>query len=327
MGCLGRLACVATVLALSTPAWSDASKADQARAAELKKQGDDLVHASKFKEALEKYDASFAIVPNPAIQYNRARAFQGVADWVGALDAFDKFVATAPPDLRAKVPNLDKMIAETASHVATLVIRCEVAGASVSVRGASAGTTPMQPFRTTPGDATISVTAPGYVVFTQDTTLPAGQSTTVDVSLRKAATDQVASQAGHEPTPFDADATQTPTKTEPAPSGHASAWRTLAWVSGGVGVASLGAGLVFFGLSLGDKGSADSHCPNKVCDASGRQSINEAWTFADVSTVLVVAGSVALALSLTSFIVTPKSAPVQARLFVGPGSAGLGGSF
>ncbi len=325
MGLFDRLACAAMLLALTTPAWADASKADQARASELKKQGDDLVHASKFKEALEKYDASFALVPNPAIQYNRGRALQGLQDFPGALDALDKFVATAPPDLRAKVPNLDKTIAEIASHVATLVIHCEVAGASVTLRGASAGTTPMKPLRTSAGDATITVTAPGYVVFTQDTTLAAGQSTTVDVALRKASTDQVAS-TGREPTPFDADATPPPPKTEPAPSSH-SGWRTLAWISGGVGIATLGTGLAFFGLSLADKGSADPHCPNKVCDQTGRQSINEAWTFADVSTVLVVAGSVALALSLTSFIVSPKSAPVQARLFVGPGAAGIGGTF
>jgi hypothetical protein len=98
-------------------------------------------------------------------------------------------------------------------------------------------------------------------------------------------------------------------------------------VSGGIGIAALGTGLAFFGLSIADKNDADPHCPNKVCDATGRDKINEAWTFADISTALVITGSVALAFSLTAFIITPKSAPVQARVFVGPGSATIGGTF
>src|SRR5437660_6680255 len=110
MGHLDRFACMAMVLALSAPVFAQPTKVDEAKATELKKQGDELVHASKFKDALDKYDASFALVPNPAIHYNRARALQSLEDWSGALDAFDKFVATAPPELRAKVPNLDKTI-------------------------------------------------------------------------------------------------------------------------------------------------------------------------------------------------------------------------
>src|SRR6185503_7875579 len=111
-----RFACAAILLALSAPAFAQ-SKADEARAASLKKEGDTLVHESKFKEALEKYDASFAIVPNPAIQYNRARAFESLGDYPAALDAFDKFVATAPESLKSRVPHLDQMIAGVASHV------------------------------------------------------------------------------------------------------------------------------------------------------------------------------------------------------------------
>ncbi|HSQ63527.1 MAG TPA: PEGA domain-containing protein [Polyangiaceae bacterium] len=326
MAYFNRFACVAMLVALSAPALAqpaDASRADQARAAALKKEGDALVHESKFHEALEKYDASFAIVPNPAIHYNRGRALQSLGDFPAALDELDRFVATAPPDLKAKVPNLAKTMAEIASHVSTLVVRCEVPGASVAVRGKAAGTTPMQPLRMTPGDATITVTAPGYVVFTEDRTLAAGESTTVDVKLRKAASQEVSS--AQEPTPFDAEHTPPPAA-HPAASGHGG-WKTVAWVSGGIGIAALGTGLVFFGLSVADKSNADPHCPNKTCDAIGRQSINEAWTFADVSTVLVVTGAVALALSATSFIVTPKGAPVQARLFVAPGGAAIGGSF
>lgn len=329
MGYLDRFACAAIVLAVSAPVWAAPTKADETRAADLKKQGDELMHASKFKEALSKYDESFAIVANPAIQYNRGRALEKLGDYPAALDALEKFSATATPDLRAKVPNLDKTMADIETHVATLVVRCDVPNATISVRAKDAST-PVQvskPLHTSPGDATITATAPGYVTFTQDTTLTAGQTTTVDATLHKAATEPVATTTAHEPTPFDTETPPPPPKQEAAPTSHGSGLRTLAWVSGGIGLAALGTGLAFFGLSIADKNNADPHCPNKVCDATGRDLINEAWTFADISTALVITGSVALAFSLTAFLISPRTAPVQARVFVGPGSAAIGGTF
>jgi PEGA domain len=321
-------ATVFALLAFSAPVVAQ-TKADEARAAELKKQGDDLVHEAKFREALELYDQSFALVPNPAIHYNRARALQSVGDFPAALEAFEKFVATAAPDLKARVPNLDKMVADVAAHVATLVITCKVDGATVTLSGKTLGTTPLKPYRTDGGDATITVTAPGYVVFNQDTTLTPGESTTITVDLKKAASEQTNS-GGPEPTPFDANAAPTQAHEKP-PAQAGSGVRTFAWVSGTLGLVSLAGGMVFLGLAVADKGSADPHCPNKVCDATGQQSINQAWTFATVSTVLVVVGAVGLTTSLVSFIVSPKSSPVQARLFLTPtvagGFAGLGGTF
>jgi hypothetical protein len=193
----------------------------------------------------------------------------------------------------------------------------------VSVSGKSLGATPVKPYRTVAGDLTVTVTAPGYVVFSEDTTLAEGQTTTIDANLKKAATDQVSADSSQ--TPFDNPKTTPP----PAPveTSHGSGVRTLAWVSGTVGLVSLGVGMLFFGLAVADKNDADPRCPGKVCDATGIQKINEAWTFSTVSTVLVIVGAVGLATSVVSFIVTPKSAPVQARLFLTPAFAGVGGSF
>jgi hypothetical protein len=335
MGKFDRVAIAVMVLALSTPVLAQPTKAEEAKAAELKKQGDELVHASKFKEALEKYDASFAIVPSPAIQYNRGNAFKNLQDWTSALDAFEKFVSTAPPELRAKVPNLEKTMAEVKEHVATLVVKCDVPGATILVGEKNIGTTPnLQPYRTTPGDMTITASAPGYITAKQDVTLMPGETATIDVPLKKGATEPVAT-ASKEPTPFDNQPQPPPeTPKEKPTESHGSGWKTVAWVSGGLGVASLGVGFAFMGLSISDKNKADSnHCFNKVCDAAGQSIINEAWTYADVSTILVVAGGVALALSVTSFIVAAtksSSSPskgAEARVFIGPGSIGMGGTF
>ncbi len=184
------------------------------------------------------------------------------------------------------------------------------------------GTTPLPPFHAPTGETSITVTAPGYAPYNQNAMLIAGSPATIDVELKKLSNEKPTLTVEEPPI-------ETPPPKPPAetPTSGGSGWRTAAFVSGGVGIASFGAGMVFLGLAVADKSSADPHCPNKICDQTGFQSINQAQTFATVSTVLVIVGGVALGVAVISFIVTPKSAPVQARLFVGPGSVGLGGSF
>ena len=321
------------LLSLCTPAWAQVSKADQAKAAALKKQGDELVHDAKYKEALDAYDKSFAIVPNPAIFYNRGRALQSMGDYIGALDALEKFVANAPADLKAKVPNLDKTMAEIATHVSTLVIKTPVEGAAVTVNDKSLGNTPLKPQRFQPGEVTITINAAGYITYTQQMSLQAGETTTLEPELKKPAAASEQTAGGKEPTPFDQQQQPaTPTKPETS-SGGGSGWKVVAWTSGVMGLISLGVGIAFVGVAVSDKSSADQTCPNKVCDATGIGHINDAWTASTVSTVLVVAGGALLGLSLVSFIVAPKSQPAQAtpapqaRFFIGPGSAGIAGTF
>ena len=332
---LRRLRAAAMLLALSSPAWAQAqaSKADQARAATLKKQGDDLVHQSKFKEALDAYDKSFAIVPNPAIFYNRGRALQSMGDYVGALDALEKFIANAPADLKAKVPNLDKTMAEIATHVSTLVIKTPVAGAAVTINDKSVGNTPLQPQRLVPGDVTISINASGYIPYTQAMSLQAGETTTLEPELKKPAPASEQTAGGKEPTPFDQQNNPPPVKTETPSSGGGSGWKVAAWTSGAAGLVSLGVGLGFMGVAISDKSSGDATCPNKQCDPTGFAHIQDALTASTVSTVLVVAGGVLLGFSLVSFIVAGHGhaaaapPPTQARLYFGPGSAGISGTF
>src|ERR1035437_2781865 len=153
------------------------SKADVARATELKKSGDELAHASQFREALKAYDDSYALVADPAILYNRGRAHEALGEFAEALDEFEKFVATAPGDMKTRVPNLETRVQEIAHNVATVVLQCPVAGATVVIRGKTAGTTPLaSPIRLTAGDAAIEVTAAGYKPFQKSATLAGGET-------------------------------------------------------------------------------------------------------------------------------------------------------
>jgi hypothetical protein len=298
----------------SSPACAEGpSKADAARAAELKKQGDELVHTSHFREALEAYEGSYALVPDPAILYNRGRALQQLGDFPAALEMLEKFAAGAPAELKARVPNLAKMIGDIGAQVATVVINCPVEGAMVMVRGKSVGTTPLaSPIRVSVGEASIDVMAPGYAPFRRDAQLQAG-STTVDIALEKQK--DAPTVATTKAPPAEVPPTEPPND-EPPRTSSGRGWKIAAFGAGAVGIA---------GVATGD---ADAQCPNKVCVPAGRAALNDAQTFASVSTALVIVGAVGIAASVTLFVVSPRSAPAtQARLILSPGFSGIGGTW
>jgi hypothetical protein len=106
--------------------------------------------------------------------------------------------------------------------------------------------------------------------------------------------------------------------------------RTFGWISEGVGVAALGAG-VYFGLAAaGKKSDADPHCPApaKLCDTAGQALIGEARTDAIVSTINIGVGVAALGLGtymlLTSHEAKPRTSGVHIIPGVGPRSASVG---
>lgn len=158
-------------------------------ASELKHQGDTLLSQKSFVEALDAYDKSYALVPNPAVHYNRGRALQFLARYPEALDAFERFEADAPPDLKARVSGLSGLIAEIRSKVATLQVLCTVPGGRVLIGGRDVGKTPLaDPVRINAGHVTIEVLADGYFAFRREIDAPGGATADVDVTLVSRAT-------------------------------------------------------------------------------------------------------------------------------------------
>src|SRR5262245_54511860 len=97
-----------------------APPAATASAAELKSRGDDHMRVKRYEDALAAYDQAFELSKDPVIHYNRGRALQFLARYPQALEAFRRFEAEAPPEVRAKVPTLKDIIAEVRAKVALL---------------------------------------------------------------------------------------------------------------------------------------------------------------------------------------------------------------
>lgn len=163
---------------------ADPASDRETRAAELKKRGDDLLDAKRYAEALTAYDAAYAIAPSALLLYNRGRALQFLGRYPEALDAIERFAREAPPELRARVPGLPRLLEELRAKVGTLVVRCPVEGARVLVDDKQVGVTPVsQPLKVAAGRLSIDVFADGYFPLHHDVELTGGASLTVDFAL------------------------------------------------------------------------------------------------------------------------------------------------
>jgi hypothetical protein len=171
-------------LTCASSAFADKPGEKQARAAELKRAADAAFDAKHYEEALALYDQSYGLSPQTAIYYNRGRVFQYLARYPQALDQLEKFKSEAPPELRSKVPGFDAVLADVRAKVATVDVRCDVAGARVLIGGADFGTTPLSNTpRVNAGKQEIEVIADGYFPYRRELGFQGDATTTVRAEL------------------------------------------------------------------------------------------------------------------------------------------------
>jgi hypothetical protein len=304
------------------------SATERAHAAQLKKQGDELVHTLHYREALVAYDGAYAFSHDPAILYNRGRALDALGETPQALDAFEEFLRLAPASLKGKVPKLDELVASVRARVATLVIHCPVEGANVFVRRRLEGTTPLPAaLRVPTGTALVEVQAAGYQPYHAEMELGGGAPTTVEVALVKVQPVEPAPTATTVPPAIRA--TTVPTAPVVKDGGSVGGWTVAAYAAGGVGVAGIASGAIFGVLALTKQNGASADCPANTCNPAGSQLIADARTFATASTVSFVVGGVGLATSVLLFLLKPSRSSAQGWLspVLVPTFGGLAGSF
>jgi hypothetical protein len=112
--------------------------------------------------------------------------------------------------------------------------------------------------------------------------------------------------------------------------------RTIGFVVGGVGIASIAVGSVLglMAISKNSDSNADGHCDATGCDATGTSLRNTALSDATVSTITFVAGGVLAAAGIVLVLTAPHAKTtttgrLELRPTASPNSAGLnlGGSW
>jgi hypothetical protein len=158
--------------------------ADTRVASEAKARADRAMDRGRYSEALVSYRRAFDEAPSAALLYNMGRAQEKLGHYAEALRSLQAFDASAPAEVKARVPGLGAIMTRLWSRVAAVMVQSSVHGATVFVRGEPRGVTPLA--RAIPLDAgptLIEVRAEGYAPYARNVVLTEGKFMSMDAVL------------------------------------------------------------------------------------------------------------------------------------------------
>jgi hypothetical protein len=184
------LALLATAARADDQPWSVGVTPEQkAHAQELLDGGNAAFVDNRFEEALAIYRKAIAIYDHPAIRFNIVRCLIQLGQPIEAEDnlklALKYGRGPLKEDLYTEALSYQKLLAQ---QIATLDIKCGLAGAAVSIDGKAFGTCPTsQSVRILPGPHQVVVRKAGYVTRIDDLVLVGGSTLTTDLTLKAVA--------------------------------------------------------------------------------------------------------------------------------------------
>jgi hypothetical protein len=308
----------ATPAPAPTPADGDRT----AQAGEHYGRGVRLYQEEDYAAAVIEFKRAYELAPNFAVLYNVGQAYYSLRDYAAALEALERYErdggAQVPAERR---PQLEREIRELRGRVAHVTVVTSVDGAELSLDDAPlAALGRGEPRLVGAGRHKFSASKAGFTPASRVVDVAGGDTLTVRLDL----------------------VPETPTSTAgPAvPTEHAN--YAPAVVAGVVGVAGIAVGTVFGVLTLNGKSTLDGECSGaKVCPSRAQSDIDAYGRNGTISGVGFGVGAVGLVLGTYFFFhergregaPAPPSAQAGARThasvvpFVGPGGAGLAGTF
>ena len=362
-----RLAALSALLALPVApsiARADAPTDDQKAAARIL--GTDGVRAAlagDCRTAVDKLTRAEALVHAPTTALPLAKCEIQLGKLVAGTEILNRLVNEVLPS-NAPEPWVDAkkqaqpLLDASAPRIGKLRVHVDrPAGAAgdvaVTIDGTAIPSVLLDNDRPTdPGAHHVTATAPGMTTAQTDVTLAEGQSQGVSLRLAPlpAGAPAVASAPAPAPAPASASASAPASASAsasasapalasaPAPE-SSSPNRAPAYVVLGIGAAGVVVGTIFGVIALGNKSSLNSDCPagKNACpasEASTVSSLNSSLnTHAAISTIGLGVGVVGVALggylffSASSSSDAPKTGAIDVHPWLGPGSAGLNGTF
>jgi hypothetical protein len=277
---------------------------------ELFRQGRELMKQGAYGPACERFERSLAEDAAIGTLLNLSLCDEKRGRLVRAADELRTFVVACSPS-DARRPKAERHLTELVGMIPQLTIRFDSAITATTQTTVVLDETVLsegalgRPLLVDPGEHTIRVT----------------QSTKTRKYRVVLHESERAVQAVAAPEP----AVIAPAVAPPLP--HSAGRGAAPYVIGGIGLASLVAGLVAGGLALEEKHKVESHCRQEGCDSEGLAANRDGRTYATVSTWTSIAGGVALGAGAYLFFSTdgtePRSASRVSRLPL----VGIAGSF
>lgn len=334
-----RIASVVLLLVIAgvfTPRVAHAQQGDKALAESLFEAGRSLMKKKQYAAAAAKLEASQRQDPSPGTLINLGECYTALGK---TATAWAEYKAAAALAINKDRPQQQQLANQRASALepklskVTMQQPAEIpAGLTVKLDDRSVGVASLGvAMAVDPGEHTIQLGAPGYKSATKKFQVGAeADKVTVELPTLEKAPASAASKPAPAAGAPSAKGSTSPTMDQGTSGGSA---KTIGFVLGGVGIASLGVGAVFGVLASSDASNAKSDqslCPGKVCTPAGRSKINSAKTKALVSTIgfgvgaaALVAGAVLVLTAHPSREHAPGSASARLLPTVGPNGGGV----
>jgi len=334
--CLGA---VAASLLLATAAHAQPTAADREMARTMMDQGFELKRKGDLKEALKRFKAADEIMHVPTTALPLAQVQSDLGLLVEARDTLAGSLRRTPEKPNDPQP-FKTARAEGEKLDASLAQR--VPALTITLKDLPSGDTPALDVDgvEVPPDAVglPRPVDPGHHVVKVKSKHSQGQAE-VDVkeAEQKSLEVPLTVFAEPEPEPQQQAASQQQSE-EPAAPVKSHSPTVLTWIGIGLAGAGVATGAVTGVMSLNKKSDLQNECPNGICGPDQHSDYQAANTFALVSTIGFAVAGAGAALAVVTLVVgheepaaAPASAPPESGLLVrpwiGPGSAGLAGTF
>jgi hypothetical protein len=304
---------------------AEPSAADKETSRGLYRDGMRLLDARDYAGAERACRGAHALVQAPTSASCWARALESLGRLIEAHDAFleaSRYPATAgEPAVFTTAREAARSEADAlAARIPTMVLVvsgvADGAGLTATVDGAPmAPETVRLPRKIDPGRHVVVVSAAGSSPVRVEVNAPEGRTQQVPVALSSDA-------VGGSPAPAAALATS------PAPATE-SATPWAMYGAFGLGAVGLIAGAAT-GLAAGSKdGALAAECNGSRCPQKAQGDLDSFHSLATASTVSYVVGALGVAGGGTLWLLRPHASPSasSARVWLGPGSGGVAGSF
>jgi tetratricopeptide (TPR) repeat protein len=327
MGWSGRLGFRLVGVTLVCASWADAEGKNPAAAQALYDDAQAAVAAGKFDEACPKFKESYDLDPGGGTLLNLADCYEKQGKTALAWTTFKEALVVARRDGRnERVDFATKHIAQLDQRLSRLTIAVaeRPPGLEVTIDGTRLGEAAYGvAMPVDPGEHQVKAVAPGKQPFEKSIDVPksAGEKLQIEIpALADATSDSAATASASEQS--------APTTTASA----GSSTRTLGFVAGGIGLASLAVG-GFFGLQAYSRWDERNEACKGGCTDAAKADGDDARQAATVSTIGFGVGAAALGVGLVLILTSgsseekPSSAARIGRMQVGvlaePGRAGL----
>lgn len=285
---------------MATTALADATAV--ARDAFMK--GQSLYAAAKYKDALAKFEESFAARPHPATVFNIARCQDQLGDLVRAMTSYKEYLRQSPQatdadEVATAIASIEQRLQKQGTQ--HLLVYVDPATARVSVDGKDIGSSPASA-TITPGSHKVTIAAPGFDSYERAFAMSATRSMELTVSLRASAVVAV-----KQPDPVKPPDAREPDLTPPPPPAlidtptPAPRKRLFTWVAAGTAGVAAGLGIAFTAVMKGNESQLKMLDPNRTRDQATTL-YTGAYSMGTAATVSFITAGVAAAAAVVLFL-------------------------